>query len=272
MEPYWSTGWQLPDGSRQERPLAIGREFAGQVVSLGPGVTGFEVGQNVVGAAGPYEQGAMAEMVSAAAEYLLPMPDNLSYDAASTLPLAGLTAWQAIIRYGEVKPNQRVLIHGGSGGVGTFAIQLARRASAHVIATAGADDAALCRELGAAEVIDYKSERFEECVGDIDLVFDQIGGDIQERSWGVLKRGGKLIAIAGEETDAPDQARARALGVSARWFMVDMNLDELQQLVELVIGGTVRPIIGQRLPLASAEQAFAEVSKSFAGKAVLICS
>ena len=272
MEPHWSTGWQLPDGSKQALPLSIGPEFAGHVVSIGQGVKGFHVGQNVFGSAEPYRQGAMAEMVSATAACLLPMPDGLTFEAAATLPLAGLTACQAMIRYGDVKPGQRVLIHGGAGGVGTFATQIARHAGAYIIVTAGAGDKALCKELGAHEVIDYTNERFEDRVDEIDLVFDQIGGDTQERSWGVLKRGGKLIAIAGEETDAPDQERASALGVSARWLLVDTNLIEMQQLVDLVIAGNVRPIVGKAFDLSFGEGAFSEGGGRFAGKAVMICS
>ncbi len=272
MEPHWITGWQKADGTSQSQPVVLGCEFAGRIRSLGAGVHVFAVGQSVMGGTEPYHKGAMAEFVSARADYVLPIPDGLSYEDASTLPLAGLTAWQALIRYGEIQSDRRVLIHGGAGGVGTFAIQIARWIGAHVVVTAASRDEALCRSLGANEVIDFEHERFEDRGRDYDLVFDQIGGDVQERSWAVLKRGGRLITIAGEETDAPDQARARALGVSARFFIVDRNNEELRQLTDLVVAGTVRPIIGKRFQFASAAEAFDDRSNPFAGKAVLICS
>lgn len=161
MEPHWTTGWQQADGTPQAQPVVLGCEFAGRVRSLGPGVCGFAVGQKVMGMIEPFHKGAMAEFVSARADYTLPMPDSLSYDDASTL-LAGLTAWQALIRYGELKRGQRVLIHGGAGGVGTFAIQIARWIGAHIVVTAAAKDEGLCRRLGADEVIDFKHDRFED--------------------------------------------------------------------------------------------------------------
>lgn len=272
MEPHWITCWQNADGTPRQQPVVLGLEFAGRIRSLGPGVQGFVVGQNVMGATDAYRNGAMAEYVGTEADHVLPMPDGLSYADASSLPLSGLTAWQALVRFGELARGQRVLIHGGAGAVGTFAIQIARWIGAHVVVTASRKDEALCRSLGADEVIDYRRERFENQTGDYDLVFDQIGGDVQERSWAVLKRGGRLITIAGEETDAPDQERARALGVTALFFIVDRNVDELRKLTELVMTRTVRPIIGQRFQLPDATEAFGDRTDRTAGKAVLICS
>lgn len=246
MEPHWITGWQYADGTKRRNPMVLGCEFAGRVHSANMRDATFADGQSVVGMTGQYRKGAMAQFVSARTADLLPMPEALSFEDASTLPLAGLTAWQALIRYGKLAQGERVLIHGGAGGVGTFAIQIARWAGAHVVTTAASGDADLCRRLGADEAIDYEHQRFDEGGKQYDLVFDQFGGDVQERSWHVLKRGGRLVTIAGEETDAPDQDRAKALGVSACFFIVDRNTSELSRLIELVRNAVIKPIIGKR--------------------------
>lgn len=271
MEPHWITDWENADGTPRQQPVVLGLEFAGRVWSLGSSVEGLIVGQSVMGMLDPYRAGAMAEFVSAAASSVLPIPEGLPYEEASTLPLSGQTAWQALIRYGELRRGQRVLIHGGAGAVGCFALQIARWIGAQIVTTAAAKDEALCKQLGADEVIDYEHRRFEDLGGEYDLVFDQIGGAVQERSWAMVKRGGRLITIAGEETDAPDQERARALGISARFFIVDSNAHELRQLTDLVTARAVRPIIGKRFEFASATEAF-DRSNRFAGKAVLVRS
>ncbi|MBE7182606.1 MAG: NADP-dependent oxidoreductase [Terriglobus roseus] len=272
MEPHWITSWQNADGTPRQQPVVLGLEFAGRVRSLGCAVEGLTVGQNVMGMLDPYYAGAMAEFVSAEAKTTLPIPGGLSYEQAAALPLSGQTAWQALVRYGELRRGQRVLIHGGAGAVGSFAVQIARWIGAHIVVTAAARDEALCRRLGANEVIDFEHDHFEDHDSDYDLVFDQIGGEVQERSWAVLKRGGRLITIAGEEADAPDQKRARELGVSAQFFVVDNNLPELRQLTDLVTAGAVRPVIGKRFDFASAIEAFDHRSSHFAGKAVLAAS
>ena len=271
MEPHWITGWQYPDGTRRSGPVVLGCEFAGCVRSQSAEEHGFAQGQAVLGMTGQYRKGAMTEFVSARVQDVLPMPGGLSFEEASTLPLAGLTAWQALVRHGGLEQGQHVLIHGGAGGVGTFAIQIARWIGAHVVVTAAARDEDLCRRLGADDVIDFERERFEDRGQNYDLVFDQIGGEVQERSWLVLKRGGRLVTIAGEETDAPDQDRARALGVSACFFIVDRNVEELRRLAKLASDGVVRPIVGKRFTLQTVEEAFDDRSGRFAGKAVLLC-
>ena len=270
MEPRWATSWRYADGTPRRPPVKLGLEFAGRVRSLGLGVRGFAPGQDVLGMIEPSRGGALAEAVSAPAHQVCGMPPGLSYEDASVLPLAGLTAWQGIVRHGELAPGQRVLIQGGAGGVGAFATQIARWIGAHVTVTAAARDLRLCRELGADEVIDFERERFEDRGARYDLVFDQIGGEVQDRSWGVLKRGGRLITIAGEQDDAPDQMRARALGVTAKFFVVESDLGELRRLVDLVIAGSVRSVIGERFDLSSVPEAFGDRCGHFPGKAVLI--
>lgn len=272
MEPHWITGWQTPDGSPRPRPAIIGHEFAGTISSVGAEVDGFRVGQRVMGMIEPECDGAMAQFTSAKIDQIIAIPEAVGDVAASTLSLAGLTAWQALIRYGKVKSGERVLIHGGAGGVGTFALQIARWIGAEVFTTARAGDAALCRKLGADHVIDFERERFEEVARDMDMVFDTIGGETQERSWDVLKRGGRLITIAGEATDEPDQDRARALDVEARWFLISLDLDELTDLTKLVADGTIEPIIGRLFPLSEALEAFLPATMLPSGKSVVTIS
>lgn len=271
LEPTWITGWQNADGTPRSGPVVLGCDFAGRVRSLGESVSGFSIGQDVFGMTDAYHKGAMAQCVSVSVEEVLPMPKALTHDRAASLPLSGLTAWQALVRHGDVRNRQRVLIHGGAGAVGTFAIQIARWLGAYVVVTARGKDEELCKSLGADEVIDFETARFEDRGRDFDLVFDQIGGDVQERSWAVVKRGGKLVTIAGDGTEAPDQKRAHAIGISAQFFIVDRDRRDLERLTELVVAGTVRPVISQRLHFASVAEAFRDHSRRVAGKTFLIC-
>lgn len=269
MEPHWITGWETVKGAPRKSPVVLGEEFAGYIHGVPVGDDEHVIGQRVLGMTDPYEPGAMADYVSARSGYVLPLPEAVSFEDASTLSLAGLTAWQAIVRHGELKRGEKVLIQGGAGGVGTFAIQIARWIGAHVLVTAKVQDEALCRRLGADLVIDYQHQRFEDYGADYDLVFDQIGGETQERSWSLLKRGGRLVTIAGERSDAPDQGRAHKLGVTAIFSVVEKNVDELAQLLALVVNRDVRPVIGAHFNFASIEQFYDGNAPKFAGKAVL---
>lgn len=257
MEPQWSTNWIKADGERRKGPVVLGREIAGMVVEVGAAVEGFAVGQRVFGMIDAYRDGGMAERVSVLPEEVIALPYRLDASAAATMPLAGLTAWQALIVHGRLVKGETVLIHGGAGGVGSYALQIARWTGAHVITTADVSDADFCRELGADEVIDFRRQRFEDHVGEVDLVFDMIGGDVQDRSWGVLTRGGRLVTIAGEAEDAPDQDRAAAAGVTATFFIVTMDGEQLATLRDLALSGDVIPIVGRRIPFDHAERAFA---------------
>lgn len=257
MEPHWQTNWVMADGAPRKGPVILGREIAGRIVEVGADVEGFDVGQRVFGMIDAYRDGGMAERASVSPEEVIALPHRLDASAAATMPLSGLTAWQALIVHGRLVRGETVLIHGGAGGVGSFALQIARWTGAHVITTADARDADFCRELGAHEVIDFRRERFEDRVGKVDLVFDMIGGDVQERSWSVLTRGGRLVTIAGEAEDAPDQDRAAAAGVTAIFFIVTMDGGQLATLRDLWLSGDVIPIVGRRIPLDQGERAFA---------------
>jgi NADPH:quinone reductase-like Zn-dependent oxidoreductase len=256
METHWLPTWKLVDGQDRRGPVTLGHEFTGEIIAVGKDVNGYSAGDRVLGHIRLYDEGATAPLVSVHPDDIIPLPHRCDPVLAATLPLAGLTAWQAMITHGDVREGQKVLIHGGAGGVGHLAIQIARWRGAHVVTTCSGDDAEFCRSLGAKETIDFGSERFEEKANDVDLVLDVVGGDVQERSWDVVRKGGKLITIAGEEEDAPDQERARQQGIEAKFFIVEMNADHLGRLVELYADGAIMPVVGKRYRLETAALAF----------------
>ena len=175
-------------------------------------------------------------------------PSTSTHAEAAAVPLSALTAWQALFVHGDLAPRQRVVVHGGAGGVGSFAVQLARWRGARVTATASARDADFVLGLGANEVIDYRTQRFEDVVADIDLVFDTVGGDTWERSWGVLAPRGRLVSIAvprPPEREPVDDRRAI-------WFIVQMDRGQLIEIGRLIDAGQVRPIVSAELSLADA--------------------
>ena len=210
--------------------------------------------------------GSAAEFIAIRAADLAPKPHSLNFEQAAAVPLAGLTAWQALFDHAQIEKGLRVLIHGAAGGVGTYAVQLASWKGAEVIATASTRDQDFLGELGASEVIDYTHERFEEKVKDVDVVLDTVGGETQQRSWGVLRRGGILISIV-----SPVAAeKAASLGLRGAFFIVEPNRAQLIQLGDLIDKGTLRVVVGAVLPLARAREAFEQGSAGHKrGKIVL---
>ena len=186
-------------------PLIPGWDVSGVVEAVAPDVTAFKVGDAVYGMLDFMRNGAYAEYVAARPMHLALKPSSIDHIRAGAVPLASLTAWQSLFEVAGLKSGQTVLIHAAAGGVGHFAVQLAKWKGAKVIGTASAGNEGFLRELGADEVIDYRISRFEEAVHDVDVVLDTIGGDTQERSWQVLKKGGILVATLG--ISSPDAAR-----------------------------------------------------------------
>src|SRR6202046_2127175 len=182
-----------------------GHEFSGKVAALGDGVTGVEVGQEIYGMNDWFADGAMAEYCVTLPASIAAKPKSLSHIEAASVPISALTAWQGLFDRAKLQAGERVLVHGGSGAVGIFAVQLARSRGAHVIATASEHNLAFVSELGADEVIDYRKERFEDRAGKVDVVFDTVGNETLQRSWGVLKKDGRMVTIASdvEGTDGP---------------------------------------------------------------------
>ncbi|HVH50175.1 MAG TPA: NADP-dependent oxidoreductase [Candidatus Bathyarchaeia archaeon] len=264
-ELTWDETYSDCDG-RPRIPTIPGHEFAGIVDALAPEAAGVRVGDAVYALSSFCRDGSAAEFIAIRAADLAPKPHSLNFEQAAAVPLAGLTAWQALFDHAKIEKGDRVLIHGAAGGVGTYAVQLANWKGADLIATASAKDHNFLSELGASEVIDYAHERFEEKVEDVDVVLDGVGGETQQRSWGVLRRGGILISIV-----SPVAAeKAASLGLRAAFFIVEPNRAQLIQLGHLIDEGTLRVVVGAVLPLARAREAFEQGAAAHKpGKVVL---
>ncbi|MER6516018.1 MULTISPECIES: NADP-dependent oxidoreductase [unclassified Streptomyces] len=229
----------------------VGWDVSGTVEAVGPGVTLYRVGDEVYGMPRfPQQAGAYAEYVTAPARHFARKPASLDHVEAAALPLAALTAWQALVDTAGVSAGQRVLVHAAAGGVGHLAVQIAKARGAYVIGTASAAKHALLRDLGADEVIDYRTADFEDVVSDIDVVIDTMGGDHGRRSLKVLKPGGHLVTLPG-----PDGLPADAEGVHATWLLVEPDLKGLEGIAALVEQGLLKPLVDTVLPLEQAAKA-----------------
>lgn len=195
---------------RYDMPLTLGNDFAGTIIEVGKYVTKFSVGDEVYGRPRSNKIGTFAEYLSVHEDDIAIKPKNLSFEEAASIPLVGLTSYQALYDVLKVKNNQKILIHAGSGGVGTFAIQLAKEMGAYVVTTAS-EGVKLAKSLGADEVINYKTEKFEEIIKEYDAVIDSIGGATLEKSFQTLKKGGKIVSIAG----TPNGRFAKEMGLGS---------------------------------------------------------
>jgi NADPH:quinone reductase-like Zn-dependent oxidoreductase len=264
-ELRWDETYQHPDGTPRI-PTIPGHEVSGVVERVAPGVDDLRPGDAVYGLADFPRDGAAAEFVAVRATNLARKPQSIKDSEAASLPLSALTAWQAMFVHGELVAGQSVLIHAGAGGVGSLAVQLARWRGLRVFATASARDVAFVQSLGADVVIDYRAERFEDKARDVDMVFDTVGGETQERSLDVLRKGGVLVSVVARM--APGVAEQH--GVRGVYFIVEGNREQLEQIAALVDEGTLKPIIAQVFPLARARAAFEfGVSSHAPGKIVL---
>jgi NADPH:quinone reductase-like Zn-dependent oxidoreductase len=234
-------------------PLIIGWDVSGVVEAVGAGVTNVAPGDAVFAQADISRDGTYAEYVAVPAGLLVRKPEGISHTQAAALPLAGNAAWRCVASNGNVGSGNTVLIHGAAGGVGTFAVQLAKQRGAHVIGTASANNLDFLRELGADEVVDYNTTRFEEAVPEVDLVIDTMGGETQQRSWKICKSGGALLSLV----EAPSAEEGAARGVRHELIGAYPDPAILGELAALVSAGTLRPIISATLPLAETQQAHA---------------
>ncbi|MFL5285038.1 MAG: NADP-dependent oxidoreductase [Rhodopila sp.] len=235
----------------QPLPLILGSDLSGKIVAVGPGVSDLRAGDQVYGVTNPQFVGAYAEYALASATMVSSKPTSLTYNEAASVPVIAVTAWQALFDQAQLKAGQTVLIHGAAGNVGAYAVQLASRAGLRTIATAAADDVPFVRNLGADTTIDYRTQRFEEEVRDADAVIDLVGGETQERSFQVLRRGGKLVSAVSD----PDQHLAQSHGVEAAFFLVNVTSQYLAEITGLIDGGKLRTRVGAVLPLAQACEA-----------------
>ncbi|HET9968171.1 MAG TPA: NADP-dependent oxidoreductase, partial [Streptosporangiaceae bacterium] len=227
-------------------------DLSGVVAGSGPGGTGWADGTEVFGLVGFDRPGAAAEYVTVPAADLAAKPAAVDHVAAAAIPLGGLTAWQALHDHAGLQPGQHVLVHGGAGGVGVYAVQVAVALGARVTATASARDAAYVADLGAHQVIDYKG-RFEDEVRDVDVVVDPVGGDALARSWPVLKSGGILVAIAEE----PPEDKGGRDDVRALYFVVEPSGAQMGELARLVDDGKLRAAVSTTFGLGDLREAFA---------------
>ncbi|HKW28820.1 MAG TPA: NADP-dependent oxidoreductase [Verrucomicrobiae bacterium] len=250
-EFQWYPTFNLSTGEPRPFPIVLSHEFSGVVEALGPGVENFKPGDAVFGLNDWFAGGAQAEFCVAPASALARKPRLLDYTQAAVVPLSALTAWQGLLCKTNVQRGQRVLIHGAAGGVGVFAVQLARWRGAHVIATASAANLDFVRMLGAEQVIDYQTSRFEDMVRDVDVVFDTVGGETLERSWQVLKPGGKLVTIAAQSGGATEQR------VRDAFLLVRADGRQLGQIAGLIDAGDLRVFVEGTFPLARAREAYA---------------
>ncbi|HWQ94109.1 MAG TPA: NADP-dependent oxidoreductase [Gammaproteobacteria bacterium] len=254
--------WKIREGRLQGRvehrlPLILGWDVAGVIEALGPGVTQFKTGDAVYARPDIARDGGYAEYIAVRASEVALKPKSLDFIHAAAVPLAALTAWQALFDAAKLVAGQKILVHAGAGGVGSYAVQFAHWKGARVIATASARNADLVRSLGADQVIDYTQTRFEDEVRDLDAVFDTVGEEVQQRSWQVLKKGGILVSILA--LTVPDDAAAR--GLRSAYVFVQPNAAQLGQIAELIDGGHVKPVVETVLPLSEVRRTH-ELSQS----------
>jgi NADPH:quinone reductase-like Zn-dependent oxidoreductase len=254
-------------------PRTAGLDFAGTVAEVGPGVDELAPGDEVFGRPRLSSEGSWAEYVIVKPGDVAKKPKRIDFAHAAALPTAGLAAWQALFAAGGeptmgLASGQTVLIHGGAGGVGSFAIQLARWAGARVIATGRGENLEYLRELGADEAIDYTAQRFEDVVGEVDAVLDLVGGDTQQRSFRVLKEGGVLTSTVG--VDAASEAEAERRGMRAIAVNAKNDREALGQLARLIDDGVLNVPVTEELPLERAREAQEHVQSGHGrGKIVL---
>jgi NADPH:quinone reductase-like Zn-dependent oxidoreductase len=233
-------------------PFILGWDLSGTIDQLGPGVApSWKSGDDVYARPDIGRKGAYAEYIAVRASEIQRKPKSLDHVHSAAIPLAALTAWQALFDAGQLRAGQRILIHAVAGGVGTFAAQLAHWKGAYVIGTASKVNHDFVKDLGADEVIDYRATRFEDAVRDVDVVLDAMAGETRDRSWQVLKKGGILVSILGQ----PSQEDAARYGVRAAGIFVQPKPAQLAELAKLADAGKMRPIIERVLPLAEAARA-----------------
>ena len=242
--------WKLREGYLKQMfpwsfPIILGWDVAGEIVEVGQKVKDYHVGDRIFARPETTRFGTYADYTIVDSNLLAPVPESIAFTEAAAVPLAGLTALQALFDHGSLKAGEKVLIHAGAGGVGTYAIQLAKNAGAYVITTASPRNHELVKKLGADEVIDYHTTDFEEVLTDIDLVFYTMGGEIQKKSFSVLKEHGRLISVLSIE----DETLAATKQIEAKAIWLRTNGEQLSELAKLMADGKLVSVIGETFPL-----------------------
>jgi NADPH:quinone reductase-like Zn-dependent oxidoreductase len=250
-ELTWDQTYQNADGSPRI-PTIPGHEVSGVVEQLPPAIPGIAASDAVYALTDFPRDGAAAEYVAVRAADLALKPRSLDHVHSAAVTLSGLTAWQALFTHAGLERGQKVLIHGGAGGVGTFAVQLAHRKGAHVITTSSGSNLEFLRGLGADTTIDYATTRFEDELRDLDVVLDAVGGDVVERSWRVLRKGGVMVSVA---KPVPEN-EAREHGVRGLFFIVEPDRGQLEELAKLIDAGSLKSIVASVFRLERVREAF----------------
>jgi len=264
-ELQWYPTTHTPDGGKRTGAIP-GHEFSGLVEAVGPEVDPDLIGREVFGLNDWFADGATAEYCLAQPSSIAPKPHRLSHAEAASVPIGALTAWQGLFDHAKLRAGERVLVHGGSGAVGIFAVQLARRAHATVITTASEGNREFLRLLGADRVIDYHIERFEEHARDLDVVFDAVGGTTLQRSWNVLKTGGRMVTIAADSEGAKDDRTKEA------FFIVHPDQQQLIEIARLIDQGDLRACLGAVVPLEQAAAAYSGAARMQPGPGKVVIS
>jgi alcohol dehydrogenase len=249
--------WKVREGYMKDFiplkfPATLGGDFAGVVAEIAEGVSGVKVGDEVYGQANAAGgSGSFAEFTPVASGQIALKPKSVDFNTAAAIPLAAASAYQALVEHSNLQNGQKVLIHGGAGGIGFFAIQIAKHLGAYVATTASAEDTDFVKSLGADEVIDYKSQKFEELLKDYDLVFDTVGGETYKKSYQVLKPGGLLVSMV----EQPDEELTKKYGVKAISQQSRPTSDKLQKIAELIDKGVLKVNVDKVFPLEQAPEA-----------------
>jgi NADPH:quinone reductase-like Zn-dependent oxidoreductase len=241
-------------------------EFSGVVAAVGDQVRDVTAGQEIYGMNDWFVEGALAEYCIAVPPGIAPKPASLSHIEAAAVPIPALTAWQGLFDRAKLQSGERVLIHGGAGAVGVFAIQLAHLHGAHVITTAAPRNREFVQQLGADQVIDYTSQRFEDVARDIDVVFDVLGGDTLHRSWNVLKPNGRMVEIS---SSAEAEAKSN-LRVAQAFFIVEPNQQQLIEVAKLIDAAKLQVFVDAVVPLAEAADAYTGRLKRSQGRGKIV--
>jgi alcohol dehydrogenase len=254
-------------GDTLKLPATLGGDVAGTVAELGEGVRGLEIGQAVFGQANAAGgQGSSAEFTPVNTEQLVAKPDSVDFVTAAALPLAAGSAYQALVDHMNLQKGQKILIHGAAGGIGSFAVQIAKHVGAEIVATAGPEDVDFVKSLGAKEVIDYKSQDFSQIVKDMDAVFDTVGGETNSKSYQVLKPGGTLVSMIAEA----NQELVNKRQINYIYQFSRITQDRLGRVAALVDGGAIKVNIDKVFPLDQAAEALEYLKTSHSrGKVVL---
>ena len=248
-ELQWYPTTHRPDGTRRSGAIP-GHEFSGTVAAVGSLVNPHYLGRSVFGMNDWFAEGATAEYCIAKPLGVAFKPDSLSHHQAASAPIGALTAWQALYERARLRSGESILIHGGAGAVGVYAIQLARRTGARIATTVSARNCEFVRRLGAERVIDYRTERFEDDMRDVDVVFDCVGGETLQRSWSVLRPDGRMVTIASDSKGTQDNR------TKAAFFIVEPKQSQLLEIARLIDCGELLPFVDGLVPLSDASAAY----------------